>query len=80
MDQTFYKNCLSLMFPLCSESDAGVCGSGGYNHARSVEQNSMAAVSLATQIQFIQNMFLGAIVASVAILGAQYWGKGPRIH
>lgn len=44
----------------------------------SVEQNSMAAVSLATQIQFIQNMFLGAIVASVAILGAQYWGKGDQ--
>ena len=38
----------------------------------------MAAVSLATQIQFIQNMVLGAIVAGLVILGAQYWGKGDK--
>ena len=35
----------------------------------------MAAVSLATQIQFVQNMLLGAVVAGVGVLGAQYWGK-----
>lgn len=40
-----------------------------------VTQNSMAAVSLATQIQFIQNMILAAIIAPIVILGAQYWGK-----
>lgn len=78
MDQTFYKKLAGLMIPIMFQNlmlasvavaDAIMLGS--------VEQNSMAAVSLATQIQFIQNMFLGAIVASVAILGAQYWGKGP---
>ena len=37
----------------------------------------MSAVSLATQMQFIQNMFLSAATAGLAILGAQYWGK-PR--
>ena len=41
-----------------------------------VDQNYMSAVSLATQIQFIQNMFLTAATASLGILGAQYWGKG----
>lgn len=41
-----------------------------------VEQDSMAAVSLATQIQFIQNMVLAAVTGSIAILGAQYYGKG----
>ena len=79
MDQTFYKKLAGLMFPIVFQNlmlasvavaDAIMLGS--------VEQNSMAAVSLATQIQFIQNMFLGAIVASVAILGAQYWGKGDQ--
>lgn len=40
-----------------------------------VTQNSMAAVSLATQIQFIQNMILMAIISPIVILGAQYWGK-----
>lgn len=40
-----------------------------------VTQDSMAAVSLATQIQFIQNMILAAIISPIVILGAQYWGK-----
>ncbi len=43
-----------------------------------VAQDEMTAVSLATQIQFVQNMFLAAVTAAGAILGAQYWGKGDR--
>ena len=43
-----------------------------------VAQAEMTAVSLATQIQFVQNMFLMAITAAGSILGAQYWGKGDR--
>ncbi len=38
-------------------------------------QNSMAAVSLASQVQFIQNMFIAAVISIEGILGAQYWGK-----
>ena len=40
-----------------------------------LHQNSMSAVSLATQVQFIQNMIIFAIVSVESILGAQYWGK-----
>lgn len=58
----------SLMLALVAAADALMLGS--------VEQNAMSAVSLATQIQFIQNMVLAAIVAGVVVLGAQYWGKG----
>ena len=43
-----------------------------------VAQNEMTAVSLATQIQFVQNMFISAIAAAGVILGAQYYGKGDR--
>ena len=43
-----------------------------------VAQYEMTAVSLATQIQFVQNMFISAIAAAGAILGAQYYGKGDR--
>jgi len=43
-----------------------------------VAQEQMTAVSLATQIQFVQNMFLSAATAAGAILGAQYWGKGAK--
>lgn len=57
----------NLMLALVAAADAVMLGK--------LDQDAMAAVSLATQIQFVQNMILGAIVSSVAILGAQYWGK-----
>lgn len=41
-------------------------------------QNLMSAVSLATQIQFVQNMFIFSIVTVEGILGAQYWGKQDK--
>ena len=43
-----------------------------------VAQDQMTAVSLATQIQFVQNMFLAAATGAGAILGAQYWGQHDR--
>ncbi len=58
----------SLMLASVAAADAIMLGS--------VDQNSMSAVSLATQIQFIQNMILMAFVAASGVLGAQYWGKG----
>ncbi|MBQ0166553.1 MAG: MATE family efflux transporter [Treponema sp.] len=58
----------SLMLAAVAAADAFMLGR--------VEQNAMSAVSLATQIQFVQNMFVFSIVSVVAILGAQYWGRG----
>lgn len=58
----------NLMLALVAVADAFMLGG--------LDQNYMSAVSLATQIQFIQNMFLAAATASLGILGAQYWGKG----
>ena len=75
-DRTFNKKLLSLTLPimmqnlmlaLVAAADAMMLGM--------VNQDAMAAVSLATQIQFVQNMLLGTIVTGVGILGAQYWGK-----
>lgn len=60
----------SLMLASVAAADAFMLGG--------VDQNSMAAVSLASQIQFIQNMAVSSIVSSTAILGAQYFGKGDR--
>lgn len=60
----------SLMLAAVAAGDALMLGS--------VAQNEMTAVSLATQIQFVQNMFLMAATAAGAILGAQYWGKNDR--
>lgn len=75
----FYKKMMTLAVPLMMQSlmlslvavaDALMLGS--------VEQNAMAAVSLATQIQFIQNMLMYAMVAAGQLLSAQYWGKGDK--
>ncbi|MDO4677206.1 MAG: MATE family efflux transporter [Eubacteriales bacterium] len=60
----------SLMLALVAAADAIMLGS--------FAQDAMAAVSLATQIQFIQNMILMAFVSGFGILGAQYWGKGDK--
>lgn len=60
----------NLMLAMVAVADAFMLGG--------MDQNYMSAVSLATQIQFIQNMFLAAATASLGILGAQYWGKGDK--
>ncbi len=76
-DEIFYEKLWRLMVPivlqnlmlaLVAVADAFMLGG--------LDQNYMSAVSLATQFQFIQNMFLGATTAGLGILGAQYWGKG----
>lgn len=59
-----------LMLALVAAADALMLGK--------LNQNAMASVSLATQIQFVQNMLLGAIASGLGILGAQYWGKNDR--
>lgn len=51
-----------LMLALVAACDALMLGR--------VKQNEMTAVSVATQIQFVQNMFIAAVTG--AILGAQY--------
>lgn len=57
----------NLMLALVAVADAFMLGG--------MDQNYMSAVSLATQIQFIQNMLLSAATGGLAILGAQYWGR-----
>ena len=60
----------SLMLALVAAGDALMLGR--------VAQEQMTAVSLATQIQFVQNMIISSVTAAGSILGAQYWGKGDR--
>ena len=60
----------SLMMAAVAAGDALMLGS--------VAQDEMTAVSLATQVQFVQSMFLFATMSAGSILGAQYWGKGDK--
>ncbi len=75
-DKEFLGKLLRLALPICFQSLmlASVAAADAFMLG-SEEQNAMAAVSLATQIQFIQNMILGATIGATSVLGAQYFGK-----
>ena len=75
--KNFYKKLFSLVLPLAlqnlmsaivSASDAIMLGF--------LNQDSLSAVSLATQVQFVLNLFFVALTIGTTILAAQYWGKG----
>ncbi len=77
--QLFYRDLWKLMMPiafqnlmmtLVSATDALVL-------AR-VDQYSVAAISLASEISFVMNLFLSSVVGGIAIMAAQYHGKGDR--
>lgn len=75
----FYRNLARLAFPIALQSlMLAAVAAGDALMLGKVAQEEMTAVSLATQIQFVQNMFLMAITGAGAILGAQYWGKGDK--
>nr|MCR5031955.1 polysaccharide biosynthesis C-terminal domain-containing protein [Lachnospiraceae bacterium] len=76
-DRQFYHKLFIIMFPIALQSLmlSAVAAADAIMLGR-IEQDSMAAVSLATQVQFIQNMITSAYTGAAAILGAQYYGKG----
>ena len=78
-DHAFNRRLIVLSLPITVQSlMLALVAAGDAVMLARVSQNAMAAVSLATQIQFVQNVILTAIVAGIGVLGAQYWGKGNR--
>ncbi len=78
-NRMFYKNLLRIALPIALQSLmlAMVAAADALMLGR-VTQEQMTAVSLATQVQFVQNMFIFSSTTAGAILGAQYWGKGDK--
>ncbi len=78
-NKVFYPKLWRLALPIAFQSLmlAAVAACDALMLGR-VAQNEMTAVSLATQVQFVQNMFLWAATMAGSILGAQYFGKGDR--
>ena len=73
----FYHRLCSLVLPIAfqqfmlaavSASDALMLGF--------VNQDSLSAVSLAGQITFVFNLFMGGLTMGTSILAAQYYGRG----
>jgi len=78
-NRTLLKKLFSLVLPmalqnfmtsLVSASDALMLGL--------LNQDSLSAVSLAGQVQFVLSLFLGAFSIGETVLSAQYWGKGEK--
>ncbi len=59
------------MLALVSASDALMLGV--------LSQDALSAVSLASQVTFVENLFLAAMTIGLSMLAAQYWGKNDRI-
>ena len=57
-----------LLSALVSASDALMLGG--------VNQQSLSAVSLATQVTFVTTLFYNGIIGGTTVLSAQYWGSG----
>lgn len=78
-DTTFYQKLMRLVLPIAfqqfmlaavSASDAFMLGF--------VNQDSLSAASLAGQITFVFNLFMGGLTVGTSILAAQYYGKGDK--
>lgn len=75
----FIKKLLTLVFPiafqqfmlaLVSASDALMLGV--------LSQDSLSAVSLASQVTFVENLFFAAMTIGLSMFAAQYWGKKDK--
>ena len=78
-NKTFRGKLLSLVLPITfqqlmvtvvSASDALMVGVIG--------QDLLSAVSLASQVTFVYNLFIAALTIGTSMFAAQYWGKGDR--
>lgn len=79
MDKEFTKKLLKLVIPitiqqimvaLVSVSDAVMLGF--------LNQDSLSAVSLAGQVQFVFSLFIFSVTGGISILAAQYWGINDK--
>ena len=79
-DRRFISELMKLALPIAAQSlMLSAVGVADTLMLGGLEQNAMAAVSLATKFQFVQNMLISVFVAALVALGAQYWGKQDTV-
>lgn len=75
----FYEKLKSLVIPITLQTFMlAAVGAGDAAMLGLLNQNSLAAVSLANQIHFVLTLFLTTITSGATILISQYWGKGEN--
>ncbi|MBR2025112.1 MAG: hypothetical protein IKA02_04830 [Clostridia bacterium] len=75
----FYKELLGLAIPVGLQSLlVALIGATDALMLGRLSQDAVSAVSLANQIVFVMNLFIGMIVGGGGVLIAQYWGKDDK--
>ena len=78
-NRDFFRELMRIVFPiamqallssLVSASDALMLGF--------LDQSSLSAISLATQVQFVLHLFQASFMIGASVLAAQYWGLRDR--
>lgn len=78
-DKAFNKKLISLVIPIAFQQLVlSIVGASDAIMLNLISQDKMSAVSLATQITFVENLFLAAMTIGLSTLAAQYWGKGDK--
>ncbi len=78
-DKDFDKKLITLVIPIVLQQlMLAVVSASDAIMLTLIAQDKMAAVSLATQITFVENLFLAAMTIGLSMLAAQYWGKKDK--
>ena len=79
-DKIFNKKLISLVIPIAFQQLVlSIVGASDAIMLNLISQDKMSAVSLATQVTFVENLFLAAMTIGLSTLAAQYWGKKDTI-
>ncbi len=78
-NKAFNKKLFSLVIPIAfGQLMLAVVSASDAIMLNLISQDKMSAVSLATQITFVENLFLAAMTIGLSMLAAQYWGKKDK--
>ena len=78
-DREFWKKLSPLVLPIAFQQlMSALVGTSDTLMMGLIDQSSLSAVSLATQITFVLSLFHFGLTSSGSVLAAQYWGKGSR--
>ena len=73
-----YRQLVKIVAPISFQFLMGSLVSASAFMLGFLDQDSLSAASLATQVSFVFSLFYGALVSGLNILAAQYWGKGDK--
>jgi len=75
-DKEFYRQLRTLALPIALQTFMTAAISAGDSAMLGfINQDSIAAVSLATRISFVLHLFTGSFAGGAGVICAQYWGK-----